>query len=70
VDNATGSYLPDQAYIRAFDKDTGDVVWEQKLPLLPYGVPMTYLYQGKQYIAVACGGQGAPAAVLAFALKD
>jgi quinoprotein glucose dehydrogenase len=68
VDNATGGYLKDEARLRAFDKDTGAVLWEEKLPLQPYAVPMTYMHQGRQYIVVAAGGQDAPAALLAYAL--
>lgn len=69
VDPGTGSYLQEHAYLRAFDKDTGAVVWEEKLPELPYAVPMTYLYEGRQYIVVAAGGAGHDAVVLAYALK-
>ena len=68
VDTASGTYVKDEARLRAFDKDTGEVVWEEKLPLLPYGVPMTYMHQGRQFIVVAAGGQDAPAALLAYAL--
>ena len=31
------------------------------LPAVPYGNPMTYLHDGKQYIAVAVGGGGGAA---------
>ena len=40
---------------RAFDKATGAIVWETELPEGVTGVPMTYLYQGKQYIIVPVG---------------
>jgi quinoprotein glucose dehydrogenase len=40
---------------RAFDKATGAVLWETELPEGVTGVPMTYLYQGKQYIVVPVG---------------
>lgn len=68
VDPGTGEYLKEHGYLRAFDKDSGEVLWEENLPLLPYAVPMTYMYQGKQYVVVAAGGAGDPAAVFAYAL--
>jgi quinoprotein glucose dehydrogenase len=54
--------------MHAFDKKTGALVWEYKMPSPPFGTPMTYFYQGKQYIVVATGGAGAPAKLVAFAL--
>src|SRR5262249_46342479 len=43
---------------RAFDKKTGAVVWETELPAGTTGTPMTYLFEGKQFIVVAIGGVG------------
>ena len=40
---------------RAFDKATGELVWEKDLPLRPAASPMTYLYQGRQYLVLAVG---------------
>ena len=40
---------------RAFDKATGAVLWETELPEGTTGVPMTYMYQAKQYIVVPVG---------------
>jgi quinoprotein glucose dehydrogenase len=42
--------------IRAFDKQTGEVVWSAKLPAAGYATPSTYQVNGKQYIVIACGG--------------
>lgn len=39
--------------LRAFDKATGKVVAEINLPGVPNGTPMTYMANGKQYIALA-----------------
>ncbi|HEY1602033.1 MAG TPA: pyrroloquinoline quinone-dependent dehydrogenase [Pirellulales bacterium] len=39
--------------IRAYDKGTGKVIAEVALPGSPSGTPMTYLADGKQYIALA-----------------
>ncbi len=42
--------------IRAFDKRTGEKVWEYKLPAAGYATPATYYLNGKQYVVIACGG--------------
>ncbi|MBC7745574.1 MAG: PQQ-binding-like beta-propeller repeat protein [Flavobacterium sp.] len=42
--------------IRAFDKNTGKVVWEAKLPAAGYATPATYSLNGRQYVVIACGG--------------
>ena len=43
---------------RAFDKDTGHVLWETKLPASGMATPMTYLGKksGKQFVVIAAGG--------------
>ena len=40
----------------ARDKTTGAVVGSIDLPSGAIGTPMTYLYEGKQYIALTIGG--------------
>ncbi|MEZ4421980.1 MAG: pyrroloquinoline quinone-dependent dehydrogenase [Gemmatimonadota bacterium] len=40
---------------RAWDKRTGEVVWETELAAGTSGAPMTYLADGKQYIVVPIG---------------
>ncbi|GAB4006037.1 hypothetical protein GCM10028808_07170 [Spirosoma migulaei] len=42
--------------LRAFDKKTGKVVWEYKLPTGGFATPITYMVNGKQYIVIAAGG--------------
>lgn len=42
--------------LRAFDKRTGDVLWEASLPAAGYATPATYTVAGKQYLVVAAGG--------------
>ena len=59
---------------RAFDKKTGKLIWEYKLPAGGYATPATYSVNGKQYIVIAAGGGGkvgSPSgdAYVAFALK-
>ena len=59
--------------IRAFDKDTGEVIWEHPLPAGGYATPSTYEANGKQYVVIACGGgkMGTKSgdSYVAFALK-
>jgi quinoprotein glucose dehydrogenase len=42
--------------IRAFDKMTGKVVWEFKLPAAGFATPITYSVNGKQFVVLAAGG--------------
>jgi len=53
---------------RAYDKASGDVVWEMPLPAGANGSPMTYLHQGKQYIVVPIGAADHPGEWVALAL--
>ncbi len=43
-------------YIRAFDIDDGTELWKNELPATGNAVPMTYVYEGRQYVAIAAGG--------------
>ena len=40
---------------RAFDQETGDVLWEINLGSMVTGFPITYAVDGKQYIAASTG---------------
>ncbi len=42
-------------FLRAFDKLTGELVWEHELEANPEGVPSVYQVNGRQYIAFAAG---------------
>lgn len=42
--------------LRAFDKRTGALLWEAKLPAAGNATPSTYMVDGKQYLVIACGG--------------
>ena len=44
-----------EPFFRAYDKKTGDVVAEHRIPAQATSLPMTYLHQGKQYIVFAAG---------------
>lgn len=41
---------------RAFDRHTGELLWQTTLPAPAFATPAMYEVGGKQYIAVACGG--------------
>jgi len=41
---------------RAFDRATGKILWQTKLPAGGYATPATYLANGRQYVVIACGG--------------
>ena len=55
--------------LRAMDKATGETIAEIELPGIPQGAPMTYMLDGKQFIAVSCGG-GSDARLISLALPD
>lgn len=59
---------------RAFDKDTGAILWQTDLPAGGYATPATYAVGGKQYVVIAAGGgkMGTKSgdAYVAFALPD
>lgn len=42
--------------IRAFDKVSGEVLWEADLPASGFATPAVYMVDGKQYVVIACGG--------------
>ena len=41
---------------RAFDKATGELLWETVLPAAGNATPATYEVNGKQYVVIAAGG--------------
>ena len=59
-------------FFRAFDKDTGKVLWKYKLPAGGYATPGVYQADGRQYVVIACGGgkMGTPSgdSYMAFSL--
>jgi quinoprotein glucose dehydrogenase len=46
--------------LRAFDKETGEIVWEFQLNAGGYATPAIYEINGKQYLVIAAGGGGKP----------
>jgi quinoprotein glucose dehydrogenase len=45
-------------YVRAFDKNTGQVLWEHDLNSNPEGIPAVYEVNGRQYVAFAASYYG------------
>jgi quinoprotein glucose dehydrogenase len=56
--------------IRAYDKKTGAVLGEVSIPGMMGSMPMTYMVNGKQYIAFTVGTATRPAEVVALALEN
>jgi len=44
------------SYLRALDVETGKEIWKTRLPASSVATPMTYVWQGRQYVVVAAGG--------------
>ena len=42
----------------AFDKATGDLLWQTSLPAGGYATPCTYMVKDRQYVVIAAGGGG------------
>ena len=53
---------------RAYDKATGMVIWETELPSGTTAGPMTYLFNGKQFVVVSVGSRDDPPEWVALAL--
>ena len=53
----------------AYDKSNGDVLWEFELPAGVHANPMTYMYEGRQYLAVALGRGDNGESIVALALE-
>ena len=41
---------------RAFDTRTGEVLWQHTLPVDATATPMSYVYEGRQYVVINAGG--------------
>jgi quinoprotein glucose dehydrogenase len=56
---------------RAYDKATGQVIWETEIPSgSQQSLPMTYLHEGRQYVVFAAGGGGRVPQLVAWALPE
>jgi quinoprotein glucose dehydrogenase len=66
--------------LRAYDRDTGKVLWSYELGAASEGVPAVYEVNGREYVTFATGGNGlfglrsapqpAPGAYITFALPE
>lgn len=45
-------------HLRAFNRQTGSLLWEAALPAGGQATPMTYQVNGQQYVVIAAGGHG------------
>jgi len=52
----------------AHDKETGEIIASIELPGTQTGLPFTYEYDGKQYIAMVVSGPGRPSEIVAYTL--
>jgi quinoprotein glucose dehydrogenase len=66
----TSGTHPRGAMLRAYDKATGKQVGAVWMPAPQSGGPMTYMWQGKQYIIVAVSGGTYTGEYIAFALPE
>ncbi len=62
-------------YLRAFDQATGKELWKGRLPAGGQATPMTYEWEGRQYVVIAAGGHSSATTtlgdyVVAFALPE
>ena len=60
-------------YLRAYHVETGEELWKGRLPAGGQATPMTYEWEGRQYVVIAAGGHGSSGTrpgdyVIAFAL--
>jgi quinoprotein glucose dehydrogenase len=58
------------AMLRAYDKATGAELGAVYMPAPQTGSPMTYFYNGKQYLIVPIAGQGYSAEFVAFRVPN
>ena len=58
------------AMLRAYDKRDGEEVGAVFLPAPQTGSPMTYLWDGVQYVVVAISGGGHAGELMAFRLSQ
>ena len=55
---------------RAYDKATGEMIWEMELPTPVSGAPMSYMEDGRQYIVFPVSGEGRENELIALALPS
>ena len=63
-----GYFVDREAYLRAFDPATGELVGQVELPGNAYASPATYQVAGRQYVVVALGDYLRPSELVALAI--
>jgi quinoprotein glucose dehydrogenase len=55
-------------FVRAYDKDTGKILWEKELDASPQGIPAVYEVGGREYVVWCAveGGGARPEGSIAF----
>ena len=60
--------------IRAFDKETGEILWQAPLPFGGNATPSTYTVNGRQFVVISAGGgksgRSSGGSLIAFALPE
>ena len=67
IEIATNSGGP---WFRAYDKSSGEVVWEIEMEAGTTNPPVSYVYNGRQYLLVAIGDSRHAPEMVAFALPE
>lgn len=57
-------------HFRAYNKASGDIIWEVELESGTSGAPVTYMVDGRQFIVVAIGDRDHSPELVAFALPQ
>jgi quinoprotein glucose dehydrogenase len=62
-------------YLRAFNAKTGEELWKGRLPAGGQATPMSYEWEGRQYVVIAAGGHSRSTttlgdSVIGFALPE
>ena len=67
IEIATNSGGP---WFRAYDKTSGEVVWEIEMEAGTTNPPVSYVYNGRQYLLVSIGDSRHAPEMVAFALPE
>ena len=65
-----GDRVAHGGFLRAQDKATGQLLGQVEIDRSLHGAPCTYMYEGRQYIAVAGGGGSEKAELVVFSLPE
>ena len=64
------NFVEQGPYLRAFDLDTGAVLAEMEFPGRPYGSPISYMADGRQYIVFPINDDRGVPQLVALALPE